>query len=317
MQTCPICQSKATKSGDHCADDVNCERCGRFRILFPIITPPNITPRQIANASGWIREHQNTGVVGNELYKLFDLKSPPVGDKADKLLLRLQEIDSSPGAIFHFQYLFETEIDDEAPFPDSEECERINELLGVTWSAGQRELRYLMVDYLHNETHYLDRHSTTVFKISPKGWAHIHSVQHGRGVGELAFIAMSFAPSLDAVSTVLAEAIDAAGFKPLRIDKHPHNNKIDDEIVAAIRRSKFVVCDFTGQRGGVYFEAGFALGLGLPVIWVCQKDEIDDVHFDNRQYNFILWESDKLHERKRALQARIEATIGIGPLKPT
>ena len=42
-------------------------------------------------------------------------------------------------------------------------------------------------------------------------------------------------------------------------------NKIDDEIVAEIRRSKFIIADFShgsdGARGGVYFEAGFAHGL--------------------------------------------------------
>ena len=33
-----------------------------------------------------------------------------------------------------------------------------------------------------------------------------------------------------------------------------------------------MVCDLTGYRGGVYFEAGFASGLGLPVIYTCRKD---------------------------------------------
>jgi nucleoside 2-deoxyribosyltransferase len=96
-----------------------------------------------------------------------------------------------------------------------------------------------------------------------------------------------------------------------------HNNRIDDEIAAMIRRSKFIVADFTGRRGGVYFEAGFALGMGLPVIWVCSKDELKDVHFDTRQYNFIVWEEGKLEECKKALQYRIEATIGRGSYKPS
>jgi hypothetical protein len=72
------------------------------------------------------------------------------------------------------------------------------------------------------------------------------------------------------------------------------------------------VADFTGQRGGVYFEAGFALGLGQQVIWLCRKDVLNDVHFDTRQYNYITWEIDKLQELARALTLRIEATIGRG-----
>ena len=37
---------------------------------------------------------------------------------------------------------------------------------------------------------------------------------------------------------------------------HEHINRIGDEIISQIRRSKFLIADFTGHRGGVYFEAG-------------------------------------------------------------
>jgi nucleoside 2-deoxyribosyltransferase len=78
-------------------------------------------------------------------------------------------------------------------------------------------------------------------------------------------------------------------------------------IVAEIRRSGLVVADFTGNRGGVYFEAGFAMGLGIPVIWTCRDTDINAVHFDTRQYNHIVWkEAGDLREQ---LQRRIEATI--------
>ena len=102
-----------------------------------------------------------------------------------------------------------------------------------------------------------------------------------------------------------------------RIDRKEHSNKIDDEIIAEIRRSRFVVADFTCERekvrGGVYYEAGFALGLGLPVIWTCRKDCLDYLHFDTRQYNHIVWETpEELYAR---LKARIGAFIGDGPLQ--
>jgi hypothetical protein len=54
------------------------------------------------------------------------------------------------------------------------------------------------------------------------------------------------------------------------------------------------------------------MGLGLPVIWTCRKDDIKDLHFDIRQYNCIDWsEADELATR---LQQRIEAMLGHGPL---
>jgi nucleoside 2-deoxyribosyltransferase len=98
----------------------------------------------------------------------------------------------------------------------------------------------------------------------------------------------------------------------MRVDKKEHANKIDDEIIAEIRRSAFLVADFTGHRGGVYFEAGFAMGLGLPVIWMCRRDDVKNLHFDIRQYNCIDWSDPE--ELAVRLQQRIEATLGCGPL---
>jgi nucleoside 2-deoxyribosyltransferase len=69
----------------------------------------------------------------------------------------------------------------------------------------------------------------------------------------------------------IAPALDATGYTPFRVDLRPHNEKIDDRIVAEIRRSGLVVADFTGHRGGAYWEAGFAQGLGIPVIRTCRS----------------------------------------------
>lgn len=146
-----------------------------------------------------------------------------------------------------------------------------------------------------------------------KGWAHLASLSQGNVRSDRGFVAMWFDPSMDKADLAIATSIREAGYQAVRIDRHQHNNRIDDEIIAAIRQSKFVVADFTGQRGGVYFEAGFALGLGIPVIWLCRQDDLAKIHFDNRQYNFILWDGDKLDDLKAALRNRIEATIGAGP----
>ena len=110
-------------------------------------------------------------------------------------------------------------------------------------------------------------------------------------------------------------AIEAVGYSPLRIDREEFVGKIDDAIIAEIRRSRFVVADFThgdgGARGGVYYEAGFAHGLDLPVIFTCRSDMIDKVHFDTRQFNHIVWENpDDLREK---LANRIGSVIGDGP----
>jgi hypothetical protein len=129
---------------------------------------------------------------------------------------------------------------------------------------------------------------------------------------------MSFRPEFSELyEQGISEGIRLAGYDPLRIDRTEHNNRIDDEIIASIKRSRFLVADFTAQRGGIYFEAGYALGIGLCVIWLVRSDQLDDVHFDNRQYNFIRWDPGEWSVLQRALRNRIEATIGAGPLQKT
>lgn len=126
------------------------------------------------------------------------------------------------------------------------------------------------------------------------------------------FVAMWFNDKVNHVySDCFAPAIRAAGYEPHRVDEREHIGKIDDEIILQIRRSRFVVADATGTRGGVYYEAGFAHGMGIPVFWTCREDH--GLHFDVRQYNCIFWKSDQLSEFRKALAARIEAVLGQGP----
>lgn len=129
---------------------------------------------------------------------------------------------------------------------------------------------------------------------------------------EKGFVAMWFEKELEpAYENGLQVGILNAGYDPVRVDRVEHVNRIDDEIIAHIRTASFVVADFTGHRGGVYFEAGYALGFDLPVIWSCRNDDMANLHFDIRQYNCIGWQTpEELAER---LQRRIEATVGKGP----
>jgi hypothetical protein len=151
------------------------------------------------------------------------------------------------------------------------------------------------------------------FIIAPKGWERIHELSRVGIDSQQAFVAMHFDSSTDSTWTNgIERGVSDAGYKPKRIDLEHHNNKICDMIIAEIRKSRFVVCDFTYQRGGVYFEAGFAMGLGLPVIWTVHHRDITNLHFDTRQYSHIVYETDE--ELRKKLRQRIEATIGRGPI---
>lgn len=120
---------------------------------------------------------------------------------------------------------------------------------------------------------------------------------------------MWFDPSMnEAFEIGTSKAVTDCGFPaPVRIDRKEHNNQITGEIIAAIRDAEFVIADFTANRGGVYYEAGFARGVGRPVIHCCRDADFDDRDFDTRLINHIKW-SDPADLREK-LANRIKATI--------
>jgi len=94
-----------------------------------------------------------------------------------------------------------------------------------------------------------------------------------------------------------------------KLDISRAGGKIDDFIIASIRKSALLVADFTGTRTGVFFEAGLGMGLGIPVVWTCREDYRSELekHFDTRQYNHLLWENPP--DLCQKLKNRIEATV--------
>jgi nucleoside 2-deoxyribosyltransferase len=232
---------------------------------------------------------------------LLEVKPPSFAERADRLLIEIARTYPEVGEYAQFEY------DDPA-------------MSAVSWSTSFQEMDLLLNAYLAKERGFLlseNKVGGWLGRVAPKGYAYLHELQHSRVASNIGFCAMWFDESVKPVWTEAIElAIRDAGYDPLRMDSHEHNNRIDDEIIAMIRRSKFVVADFAGQRGGVYFEAGFALGLGATVIWTCPESALDEVHFDNRQYAFVTWTADKLGDFKLRLQARIEATLGRGSYTP-
>ena len=76
---------------------------------------------------------------------------------------------------------------------------------------------------------------------------------------------MSFAKEfLPAWKDGIEPALERAEYRAYRVDDDPHVGRIDAKIMTEIKNSRFIVADVTDQRPGVYFEAGYALGLGCP-----------------------------------------------------
>jgi len=146
------------------------------------------------------------------------------------------------------------------------------------------------------------------YVVTSEGWESVDAIMQPSSDSRQVFVAMWFDPETeDAWNEGIMPAVRSYGFEPVRIDKRDFNEKICSEILIQVEKSRFLIADFTGSRGGVYFEAGYALGFGLEVIWSCQENDFDGLSFNTRQYNHIKW--NKPIDLRESLLKRIDATI--------
>lgn len=148
--------------------------------------------------------------------------------------------------------------------------------------------------------------------LRPHGWSKVHQLnlnQESKNV----FIAMAFTETdgktvFDPqVRESIKETCKSLGWTPLIVDEHEHNDGIVDKIISLINDAHFVIADLTHHKHGVYYEAGYAKALGIPVIHTVHKTHFDKVHFDLKHINLVTW--DNLGDLKEKLSNRINATI--------
>ena len=146
-------------------------------------------------------------------------------------------------------------------------------------------------------------------RLTYEGLAKVIEISESGAQSNRCFIAMSFSDSQKNTRDAIKLAINNCDFKPILIDEQHIDSDvtINDALIAEIKKSKFIVADFSEHKHGVYFEAGFALGLRKPVIYLCNKEDFDDTHFDTNHYPHIIYKS--LDELTKKLQTKIEAWI--------
>lgn len=140
--------------------------------------------------------------------------------------------------------------------------------------------------------------------LTPEGYARVDELQKYSANGRNVLVAMSFNDT-QKLREAIRKGIADAGYNAIFIDEVQHNDFITPELLKYIKDSKFVVADLTHQNNGAYFEEGYAMGLGKPVIQLCKKDV--QLHFDIAQKNTIMWKTEDDIPQK--LCNRIKATI--------
>ncbi|MCY3690904.1 MAG: hypothetical protein OXI54_05395 [Chloroflexota bacterium] len=263
----------------------------------------NLSPEQKARLTTWLidqRKQGNERPTITEQVVRFVTDSPPL--PANDRAARLLEFIAKSATVISTRISVSSDTHDAFAYSES-----------TSWEEVEFLIRYLerrgWIGCQHTGG------SMSLCTVTVDGYSHIAELTTNLNASQ-AFIAMWFDETMEvALEQAICPAVEDAGFNPMRIDRKEHINKIEDEIIAEIRRSRFLIADFThgedGARGGVYYEAGFAHGLGIPVIFTCRADAVDTLHFDTNHYNHIVWATpEELRER---LKNRILAVIGEGP----
>ena len=155
---------------------------------------------------------------------------------------------------------------------------------------------------------------------------HMYVDEHTRqeSLSQQGFIAMWFNEDIrKQIAPTIEKAIQDAGYTPLLIDRDLRTHSIPDQIVHQLRQSRFVVADLTSHflgdgdelgRRNVYYEAGFAAGADLEVIFTCREDCYCDkkVASDIRHFHVVCWDDQDLESFRQKLQERILARVRPG-----
>lgn len=158
-------------------------------------------------------------------------------------------------------------------------------------------------------THTKEGYSLGSIYFTYNGLEYIISLQEDGQFSKNCFVAMSFSKNVTEIRKTIKQAVIDAGYNPILIDEIDYDSDItiNDAMINHIKKSKFLIADFTEQRHGVYFEAGYALGLKRPVIYACSEKDFKESHFDTNHYPHIVYS--ELEDLASNLKDKIGAWI--------
>ncbi len=107
---------------------------------------------------------------------------------------------------------------------------------------------------------------------------------------------------------VFVPAIEAAGLEPYRVDRDPSVTIPIDEIEAGIRRADACLADISLSNPNVWFELGFAIAAGKPVVLVCSHQPDHRFPFDIQHRSVITYQTDSARDFAE-LQSKISARL--------
>jgi len=309
MSNCPICQTELSKESIAVSPitfGYECERCGKFvlssetkRYLEYLLQTNHLEKDVISHA---IRKMQKKNydcwpLIDNRLLDaILKHPLPTPSEQVDNLIQWFGE-NVSPGQFYQIEPLM------------------FQSIAGTKNSDGLRWILEYLVErgFLQHEAGGGVITDPYVLTLSFEGWGYYKQLEKGATNSHRAFMAMKYGDKeLDClVEKYFKPAVACTGFELFRLDENPQAGLIDDRLRVEIRNSKFLIADLTHENNGAYWEAGYAEGLGKPVIYTCQKEKFDKqkTHFDTNHHLTVKWDSEEIQKAMEMLKATIRATL--------
>jgi hypothetical protein len=307
---CPVCsshlRSKTESPAGTDATAYDCPRCGDFLLTGTLVASiSNLllrSPDATAKLSHAIRQSQeeNASPILNTITAEAILKRPlpRPREQADLLIRWLAENVSGPGETLWVEFNTHGSI------------------IGSKSTAGFE----LVLDHLFASGLVTGLQAKTIeggdrahATLSFEGWEYYERLKSGSAVYRKGFMAMKFGDTTlnEILEKVFRPSAKRAGFDLLKLDDVPKAGLIDDRLRVEIQSSDFLVADLTHDNLGAYWEAGYAEGLGKPVIYTCEKNKFESTktHFDTNHHLTILWDMNAPELSGVHLTATIRSTL--------
>jgi hypothetical protein len=289
------------KAGDRIS--IICDICGEYKVS-------TMAARSMENADGNMRpliiysvcqlSHSSAEppIIRTDWLTtvLKETKLPSVAEQADRIILALGDTDHDPakGVVVN---------------------KGLSALIG---SRSVESLCTVMTDLkvaglLDGD---VDRRLPTHWaRLTLKGWAEYQELKRGSSTSRKVFMASKWGDSdLDnAIATCFRPAVARTGFELVQLSDPPRAGLIDDRMRVEIRMARFMLADLTHGNAGAYWEAGYAEGLGKPVIYLCEESRFNSqsTHFDTNHHLTVKWNPANLQQAADDLVATIRATLPL------
>jgi len=119
------------------------------------------------------------------------------------------------------------------------------------------------------------------------------------------FTIMSFKKEFIDVFDSCKDACQKYSFEVERTDESASSEPILPRILNGIRNSAFVIADVSELSSNVFYEVGYAKGLGKEVILIAKKGT--ELPFDLKDLPTLFWETQR--DLKKGLEERVERVV--------